>query len=327
LVHKRWIPVVAAVLAAACGSGSSTPAASAAQAVSVGINPTQATVAPGGQQAFTATVSGTANTAVTWSVLEGDVGGTIDTSGLYSAPGAPGTYHVVATSQAAGTASASGTVTVAGTPMVVVTLQPQAASLPAGGSAQFTATVTGTSNTAVTWSLAESSGCGSVNSTGLYTAPQGNAVCHVVATSKADATKSASAAVSVGTPAVTVAVSPSSAAVDGCGTVALSATVTGSSNAAVTWSVQEGASGGSITPAGVYTAPSTNGVYHAVATSQANGAASATAALTVTNKVLSVALSPSTVSLSAGATAQFTATVNTSCGPVAATQVVTAQGK
>ncbi|MCW3099895.1 MAG: chiB1, partial [Chthonomonadaceae bacterium] len=47
-------------------------------------------------------------------------------------------------------------------------------------------------------------------------------------------------------------------------------TVTGTSNTAVTWSVQEGASGGSISSSGVYTPPATAGTFHVVATSVAD---------------------------------------------------------
>jgi hypothetical protein len=46
--------------------------------------------------------------------------------------------------------------------------------------------------------------------------------------------------------------------------------------------VQEGAAGGAITSAGVYTAPATAGNYHVVATSQADSTKSATATVTVT---------------------------------------------
>jgi hypothetical protein len=326
VAQKRIVAVALAVVAAACGSSTSSPGL-AAQSVSVNITPAQATVAPGSTQSFSATVTGTANTAVSWSVLEGAVGGTIDMTGTYSAPGASGTYHVVATSQAVTSSNAVATVTVAGTPTVVVTISPKTASLAVGAVEQFTAVVTGTSTTSVTWSVQESSACGTISSAGLYTAPSAAATCHVVATSTVDATKSDVATITVGSTAVTVAVSPSSAAVDGCGTLNLAATVGGSSNTAVTWSVEEGAAGGSITSAGVYTAPTTSGVYHAVATSQADATVSAMATLTVTNKVLSVAVSPATISLAAGGSAEFTATVTTSCGPVVTTQVVTAPAR
>jgi hypothetical protein len=56
--------------------------------------------------------------------------------------------------------------------------------------------------------------------------------------------------------------------------------VTGSSNQAVTWSIQEGA-GGSITSGGVYTAPASAGVFHVIATASADATKSDTAEITV----------------------------------------------
>ena len=49
----------------------------------------------------------------------------------------------------------------------------------------------------------------------------------------------------------------------------------------VTWSVQEGAEGGSISVGGLYTAPSTTGTFHLIATSNANPKLSATAPITI----------------------------------------------
>ena len=78
----------------------------------VTISPKEVTLNTGGTQTFAATVTGTINTAVTWSVQEGDSGGTITRGGVYTAPNTAGTYHVVATSQADPTKSATATVTV-----------------------------------------------------------------------------------------------------------------------------------------------------------------------------------------------------------------------
>ncbi len=55
-------------------------------------------------------------------------------------------------------------------PSVSVVVTPSTASLPFGGAKQFTATVTGTSNTAVTWSVG-ANGLGTISNTGLYTVP------------------------------------------------------------------------------------------------------------------------------------------------------------
>ncbi len=97
-------------------STSATPSAVtspfAPSSVSVAINPPTATVPEGGSLSFLATVKGVANTTVTWSVQEGTTGGSITSSGVYTAPNTLGTYHVVATSVADATASASAVVTI-----------------------------------------------------------------------------------------------------------------------------------------------------------------------------------------------------------------------
>ena len=61
---------------------------------------------------------------------------------------------------------------------------------------QFDASVSGSSDTTVTWSIQESSG-GSISNTGLYLAPTTDGVYHIVATAHADPTKQATATVNV----------------------------------------------------------------------------------------------------------------------------------
>jgi hypothetical protein len=74
-------------------------------AISVAVSPTSANVQSGSSQQFTATVTGTSNTSVTWSAT----GGTISTSGLFTAGANAGNFTVMATSAAntAKTAQAS----------------------------------------------------------------------------------------------------------------------------------------------------------------------------------------------------------------------------
>ena len=93
-------------------SASSPSAPSAPSSVSVTINPPTATIPEGGSLFFLATVKGVATTTVTWSVQEGTTGGSITSSGVYTAPNTLGLYHVVATSVADATASASAIVTI-----------------------------------------------------------------------------------------------------------------------------------------------------------------------------------------------------------------------
>lgn len=67
------------------------------------------------------------------------------------------------------------------------------------------------------------------------------------------------------------------------GTTTFAASVVGPSNTGVTWSVLEGASGGIITAGGVYTAPTSHGTFHIVATSAADPSRSATATVAVSS--------------------------------------------
>jgi hypothetical protein len=272
-------------------------------AVAVTITPATASVAPGGSVNITGAVSGaSSNPGLSWSVNGIWAGnssvGTVPGSGntvTYQAPTTPGTYTVTATSDYNSSKSASATVTVAGTPTVGVTVNPAAASVSTGGTASFTAAVSGSSNTAVTWSVdgvaGGSSTVGTVSGTGAsatYTAPASAGSHTLKATSSADSTKSASAAIGVLATPVTVSTSPASATLNPGGTVAISATVGGTGNTAVTWTV-DGLAGGSstvgtITGSGAtvtYTAPGATGSHTVTATSAANGASSASTAVTV----------------------------------------------
>jgi hypothetical protein len=79
---------------------------------------------------------------------------------------------------------------------VAVSISPKVATVVSGGTQQFSATVTGSTNTAVTWTAS----AGLISSSGLFTAPTVLANTTVTATSQADTSKTASATVSI-TPA------------------------------------------------------------------------------------------------------------------------------
>jgi len=255
--------------------------------IAVAISPTTAATTTGGALTFSATVTGTVagqSTGVTWSVQEAS-GGTVDTSGRYTAPAAAGTFHVVATSIADATKKDTATVTVT---MIAVAISPKTAATTTGGALTLTASVTGTiagQSTGVTWSVQEASG-GTVDTSGRYTAPAAAGMFHVVATSIADVTRMDSATVTVTVPTIAVTVSPQITQTSPGGAVAFTATVTGTTagqSTAVTWFVQEGPSGGSIDAGGNYTAPSAEGTYHLVATSVADTSKSGSATVTVSS--------------------------------------------
>jgi hypothetical protein len=80
--------------------GGVSNAASLNVTVGIQVTPVRALWPTASTNSFSAAVSGTSDTSVIWSVQEGASGGTISSSGVYTAPVTPGTYHVVATSHA-----------------------------------------------------------------------------------------------------------------------------------------------------------------------------------------------------------------------------------
>ena len=166
------------------------------------------------------------------------------------------------------------------------------------------------SPTATTWTA----DCGTVSTTGLYTAPSAAGTCHVTIASAVNTSASAVATVTVNLPANVVTVNPATYTLDACTTAQVQATT---QRGTLSYTVSEGAAGGSVSATGLYTAPATSGTYHVVATSSAGG--SATATMTVTDHVLSVAVSPTSATVSTGGQQQFSASVTTTCGTFAAT--------
>ncbi|MBV9743388.1 MAG: immunoglobulin domain-containing protein, partial [Acidobacteriia bacterium] len=114
---------------------------------------------------------------------------------------------------------------------VTVAVTPATASMFASQMQQFTATVTGNGNPSVTWSTTPATGAGSITAGGLYTAPASISAQQsvtITATSVADATKFATATVTLNPPAApTITQQPQSAAAPQGQTVTFSVTATG----------------------------------------------------------------------------------------------------
>jgi hypothetical protein len=308
LVLSLMLPI------AGCGGAKSTTSGSSQ--VSIKLNQSTATLVPGQTQQFTATVTGTDNTALTWKVDNVSGGspqhGTISSSGLYTAPQQSGSHTVTATSVADTTKNASAAVTVQGN----VAVTPGTANLLAGATQQFQATVGGQASTNVTWSVDGVSGgsatVGTISSAGLYAAPSQPGNHTITAANGTDAADNATAAVTV----FTFGISPSSASLGQGGSQQFTVTIQGLANTSVTWSVDGVAGGnttaGTISTTGVYTAPGQNGTHTVTAISVADTAASVSASVSVNG---TVAISPSAATLITGTTQQFTATVQGTTNP------------
>lgn len=212
-------------------------------------------------------------------------------------------------------------------PAVAVQVSTTTPRIHVGGAATFVAQVNGTSDGRVTWTVDEPAG-GSIDAAGHYTAPGAAGIYHVRATSVSAPAAAGAATIGV-EPPVAVSVSPSPGAAEACQQVALTATVSnGITSGAVTWTVLEGTAGGTVSPrtgtATSYVAPRSAGTYHVVAASEEDPTAVATVAVAVTERIVSVAVSPSSANLAPGETRQFTATVTTTCGSTSLVTTLTA---
>ncbi|HEV2395746.1 MAG TPA: Ig-like domain-containing protein [Candidatus Sulfotelmatobacter sp.] len=280
------------------------------QQVSIKLNQSTATLAPGQTAQFTATVTGTTNTAVTWTVDNVNGGdsahGTISSLGLYTAPQSAGTHTVTATSVADNTKSASAAVTVQGN----VGITPASATVIAGATEQFQATVNGQGNSSVTWSVDGVGGgnatVGTISNSGLYTAPPQPGNHTISASVGSKAVDNASAAVTV----FTFGISPNSVSLPSGSTQQFTASVQGLSNASVTWSVDGVAGGnattGTVSATGLYTAPAQSGTHTVTATSAADTSARVSATVAVGG---SFSISPTSATIITGAMQQFTASI------------------
>lgn len=109
--------LVFGILVGCSGGGSRTRVLPAPpQTVSITVSPTSATVVAGGSQAFSATVTGAANMAVTWTANAGSV----SPAGLFTAPSGAATVTVTATAVADTTKTATAMVTVVPAPVAAM---------------------------------------------------------------------------------------------------------------------------------------------------------------------------------------------------------------
>jgi hypothetical protein len=253
---------------------------------SISVSPASAIVSPGATQQFSASIQGSSNISVTWSVDQVMGGnssvGTINLTGLYTAPSQTGTHTITAASAADSTLTASASISVA-----TISLSPAAVTVTSSASQQFTATVQGASNAAITWSVDNIAGgnaaVGAISATGIYTAPSQLGSHTVTAACTANTSISASAGLTVflftlSYPSLVIAPSAQET---------FTATIQGLSNTSVTWSVDGIAGGnsttGTITSNGLYSAPFALGAHSITATSVGNPSSSVSGPLTIDN--------------------------------------------
>ena len=278
--------------------------------VTVSINPATIKLSAGGQEQLTVTITGSENHAVRWSVSP-EIG-SISEDGLYTAPPTIATetsVTITATSQAnpASFASASAVVTPLSTSAIAVQVNPANLSLGVRETSTFTASVTGTADSRVKWSLDPN--IGTISGQGVYTAPTSiSSQQTITVTAVSEAAPNASGLAKVVLKPVTLKLLPPTASLSASGMTKFSATVDGTSDKAVTWSV----TGPGTVSGGTYLAPpsvSSGQTATVKATSHADPSKSATAIVTLT-PVVAVNLIPPTATLGAAQTQTFSASIS-----------------
>ncbi len=320
---------------------------------SVTISPTSATISGGATQNFTPTVTGPPVTAVQWyvnGIVNGNsTVGTITPSSTppvatYNAPTTvptPNPVSITAVAVADGTTSTPSLVTVTPT-TVAVSVMPPTATVDAGTTANFTATVSGTSDFGVGWYVncipggnpsvgtITTTSTSNNTTTAVYTVPAaapfqtvqntitavwnppgGGATCQSVLSGAATAT----------TPPIAVTLSPSTGvSIPVSGTQQFTAAVTGTSNTAVTnWQVN-GITGGNSTVGTIVSTGSDMAVYTApanlasspfpVTISAVSAADSFSLGQILANVHVTVTVTPATDTIGQSANLLYTATVN-----------------
>lgn len=252
------------------------------------ISPQNPSILEGATQQFSASATASFSTTC----------GSITSGGLYTAPLVPGTCVVTAVASTGATASSTASIT------SPITITPSSATTAQGQTQQFAA------NAQVIWS----SSCGTISSTGLYTASgAAGSTCSIRATAIGSPAYTAFA--SDVTSAGTFVITPPNPTVNEGATQQFSV-----GGAAATWTTNCG----SISATGLFNAP----LYPKVCTITATATSGGQTATTSPNVVSPIIMTPSAVVTPQGQTQQFTAsapvTWTAACGSITAGGLFTA---
>ncbi|HEY3973288.1 MAG TPA: putative Ig domain-containing protein [Candidatus Sulfotelmatobacter sp.] len=247
--------------------------------IGITLSPVTVALSSGAKQQFSATLTSTSNTAVTWQASSG----TISSSGLYTAPSVSASSKaiVTATSVADGSVVASSQITVSPVSKLAIS----SSTVPAGTSGTFYSTnLAATGGTApYSWQISAGAlpqGLSLNKTTGVISGTTSQNGAFPFTTSVTDASStSSSASFSLAMNEIGLTLSPATVTLSSGAKQQFSATLTSTSNTAVTWQ----ASSGTISSSGLYTAPSVSASSKATvtATSVAEGSVVATSQVTV----------------------------------------------
>jgi hypothetical protein len=300
--------VFAAALLTACGSDHKD-VTSPPVAASIVVSSASGSIPVAGTMQFSAVVKDADGNVIdltpTWSVVNG--GGTISTSGLFTAGDTAGTYlnTIKAT---VGSVSSTGSVTVNSGELASITISPDTASLAAGATHQFTAVGKDAHGNVITFSPSWSATAGgTIDTAGLFTAgTTAGAFAQTIVATSGSISDSASVTVLAGELA-SITLTPTTKTLVVGDTAQFTAVGKDANNNIVdvtpVWTVA--ASGGTISSTGLFTADTVAGEFANTVTAT-SGTVSATASIVVSPGALNLlTITPASQTLAIHATQQF----------------------
>ncbi len=256
---------------AGCNGGSPITERACTLPITLSIDPVTLKISTNNSTTFTATITGTTTTGVIWSIEEGLTGGSITSDGVYTAPSAVGTYHIIATAVADNTITATSIVTVK--EGIVVSLPLATTTIYNTEQIQFTPVISGTDDKRVIWTIFPVEDLvpnfyGTISDTGLYTAPDRTVNVTIFAKSLADTSIIAKTNVAVRLKPLDLSIIPINSRIAVNDKIQFTATITGGTkevrDRGVEWIVMEEISPlqkGGIDKNGLFTAPTVGGIF------------------------------------------------------------------
>jgi hypothetical protein len=296
--------------------------------LTLSLTPASSNLAPTGSLQFGITGTWSNGGSGTPSVTYSATGGTITSSGLYTAGPITGSFAVIAR-HTDGTLADTAAVTITSTAPTLTSLviSPASTSLQTGGSRQFSVSGLWSDGSTTVPAVVWSTNGGSVTTAGYYQAPATAGNYRVIAKqvngSKAD---TALVTVTSTTTIVSLQVTPDQKTLQPSQTQQYSATATYSNGGTGTPTVSWTSSGGTVTSGGFYTAPSSTGSFRVMAqasSSTVKDTAQVTVSTSSSGSVTSLTIAPETLTLDIGEVYQFSVTARLSDGTTQTDPTVT----
>ena len=243
------------------------------------LNPSAVSLVAGATQQFAVTGVWTDGSSTIPSVSYSATGGSVTEGGLYTAGATPGTYQVIA-SAAGGLPADTAVITIgtSGPTLTQLVMNPSAVSVLPGATQQFAVSASWSDGSSTLPPLTFTATGGTVSAGGLYTAGTAPGSYTVIVRHQGG-TKADTSTVTI--PQLTqLTLSPGTASVAAGATQLFAVAGTWSNGATTPPAVTYSATGGTISPSGLYTAGGSNGTFQVIAR-QTGGTLADTSSVTV----------------------------------------------